>query len=132
MLRHVSPISWHISVDGQFFPTSMLRRVNMMPRHISVYHSGSSWMSQHMTLMPRHISACLSSALSSCLLFLLLSPKCMFFLMIPAKCVERGIMTNSHDLGVKFTLKAQNECIRCAQMICNFTPNIFIWFKTSI
>ena len=32
-------------------------------------------------------------------------------------------MTNSYDLGVKFTLKAQNECIKCAQMICNFTSN---------
>ena len=51
--------------------------------------------------------------------------------MISEKCIDRGIITNSHDLGVKLASKAQNECIRYAQMLCNFTPNTsltsFFW-----
>ena len=39
------------------------------------------------------------------------------------KCASRGIMINLHDLGVKLALKAHNECIKQAQMVCNFTPN---------
>ena len=131
MLRHVSSMSRHISVHGLFFPTSMSRHVNKIPRHIRVYHSGSSWMSRHMTPMPQHVNAYLSSVLSSCrgipiilcLLYLLLAPKCLFFIMIFVKRLESGIMINSQDLVAKFALKAQNECIRCAQKVCNFTPN---------
>ena len=49
----------------------------------------------------------------------------MFFIMISTKCVERGIMTNSLDLSVKFASKAQNECIKYEKTLCNFTPNSY-------
>ena len=49
-----------------------------------------------------------SDSLSSLCLFL--APKCMFFIMISAQCVDRGIITNSHDPGVKFASKAYKIC----------------------
>ena len=54
---------------------------------------------------------------------LFLAPKCLFFIMILAKYVRREIVINLHDLGVKFASKSHNECIKHAQMLCNFTPN---------
>ena len=77
-----------------------------------------SLMLRHVFLMQWHVS---DSLPSPCLF---LAPNCLFFLMIPEKCVERGITTNSHDLGVNFTLKSQNECISYTQILCNFKPNI--------
>ena len=47
---------------------------------------------------------------------LFIAPKCLFFIIISTKCVERGNVTNLHQ-------KLKNECIRYAQMLCNFTPN---------
>ena len=41
-------------------------------------------------------------------------------------------MINLHDLGVNFVLKAHNERIKHAQMLCNFTPNNCLIFSISL
>ena len=41
-------------------------------------------------------------------------------------------MINFHGLGVKFASKARNECIRHAQILCNFTPNRHIRHRHNI
>ena len=76
---------------------------------------GGSFHASTYGLMSRHSSVDLPFPC------LFLALKCLFFIMIYVKCVKREIMINLHELGMKFALKAHNERIRHAQILCNFT-----------